>query len=187
MEYKTIIENDRYSYRVYIDGTIIRNGRIGANGNIIKERKLVPHINSSGYYRVGMVLNGVRKDYFVHRIVASLFCDNPNGYTVVDHKDGNKLNNHADNLEWVSSGENNRRAFANGLKPPTVHYGETHPMAKLTWDDVDFIRSHYIKGDKTYGQCGLAKMFNTTQSNIYEIVNYRIWARRITPEGTICQ
>ena len=49
MEYKTIIENDRYSYRVYIDGTIIRNGRIGANGNIIKERKLAPHINSSGY------------------------------------------------------------------------------------------------------------------------------------------
>lgn len=46
----------------------------------------------------------------VHRIVAEAFCQGKTDEkNTVDHKDGNKLNNHKDNLEWVSQAENNRR------------------------------------------------------------------------------
>ena len=175
MEYK-IYKDAMESYRVYSDGTVIKNARPGARGYIRPERKLIPHKNNQGYDRVSISVNGKPKEVFVHRLVASLFCQNPNGYKIVDHIDGDKNNNNASNLEWVTSSENNKRAFKTGLKQPTVHYGEDHPMAKFTKADVRWIREHYIKGDPNYGQCGLARRFNTSQAHIYDIVNNRIWA-----------
>lgn len=174
----------RTTYTIYENGRIIRNGRIGARGRIIKERELAVHKNTSGYDRVGMVIDGERRDYFVHRVIAELFCDKPDGCNIVDHIDGNKQNNTAENLEWVTSGENNKRAYAKGLKKPTVLSGEKHPMAKLSRDDVIYIRTHYVKGDSEFGQCGLARRFGVKQATIYEIVNNRIWIEEL-PESEL--
>ena len=55
------------------------------------------------------------KTYRFHRIVALLFVDNPNGYDVVNHIDGNKLNNDASNLEWTTISYNTKHAFKIGL------------------------------------------------------------------------
>lgn len=52
----------------------------------------------------------------VHRLVAMAFIPNPNDKPEVNHKDGNPGNNLADNLEWCTSSENKRHAFATGLK-----------------------------------------------------------------------
>lgn len=52
---------------------------------------------------------------YLHRIVAKLFIPNPEGKKCINHKDGDKLNNHVDNLEWCSKAENNRHAFKTGL------------------------------------------------------------------------
>jgi len=64
-------------------------------------RKL--HLNGNGY-----MCYTADKLYLLHRIVATAFCDNPDPVTkkFVNHKDGNKLNNHATNLEWVTKSEN---------------------------------------------------------------------------------
>ena len=52
---------------------------------------------------------------FIHRIVASEFIDNPENKRTVNHKDGNKCNNHVDNLEWATYAENNKHARDTGL------------------------------------------------------------------------
>ena len=56
-------------------------------------------LNSRGYYRVSL---GTQRLHLVHRLVAKAFVDNPNGYPIVNHKDEDKTNNRADNLEWCT-------------------------------------------------------------------------------------
>lgn len=66
-----------------------------------------------------------RKSYLVHRLVAMVHLPRPEGTNVVDHKDGNKDNNHKDNLEWVTLSENTKRAYDKGLshfKPRNVSH-----------------------------------------------------------------
>lgn len=54
---------------------------------------------SDGYFKINLRLNKVPKTVYVHRIVAKAFVENPNNYNCVNHKDENKANNNADNLE----------------------------------------------------------------------------------------
>ena len=51
----------------------------------------------------------------MHRLVALTYLDNPNGYNCINHKDGNKLNNHIENLEWCTVKQNTQHAYDNGL------------------------------------------------------------------------
>ena len=60
-----------------------------------------------GYYTVGLRKDGVRKWHLLHRLVAGAFILNPDNKPQVNHKDENKLNNCADNLEWCTASYNN--------------------------------------------------------------------------------
>ena len=73
-----------------------------------KKRKALDP-NTNGYFRV-VFYNGVKRDrVFVHRLVAKLFVACPNSLcNVVNHIDGNKQNNKASNLEWVTQSDNNK-------------------------------------------------------------------------------
>lgn len=62
---------------------------------------------TKGYIRVNLEdINGDRKLYFIHRIVAETFLENPNEYKQVDHIDGNKRNNKVENLRWCTNSQN---------------------------------------------------------------------------------
>lgn len=70
---------------------------------------------SRGYYRVTLMLQGCKKNYEVHRLVALAFIPNPENKPQVNHIDGNKLNNHVSNLEWVTDRENKLHGWNIGL------------------------------------------------------------------------
>lgn len=71
-----------------------------------KEKILSPGHNGWGYLDVGLCKNGQKKHQLVHRLVALAFIPNPKNLPEVNHKNEDKTNNRADNLEWVSSKEN---------------------------------------------------------------------------------
>ena len=62
--------------------------------------------NGNGYLRFNLKRDGKQKTAYLHRLVAVAFVENRNGYNEINHKDENKKNNAADNLEWVSHVKN---------------------------------------------------------------------------------
>ena len=70
-------------------------------------------INNKGYERVCLCRGGKPRYWLVSRIIAAAFCPNPDPETctTVDHIDGNTLNNRADNLQFLSQGDNARAYF----------------------------------------------------------------------------
>ena len=63
-------------------------------------------IRARGYVTVTLSNNRVRKAYYVHRLVALHFISNPSSLPDVNHIDCSKINNHTENLEWVTEREN---------------------------------------------------------------------------------
>lgn len=72
--------------------------------------------NHDGYRIVTLCKDGKQCKVFVHRLVAAVFVPNPDNKPEVNHKDGNKANNMASNLEWCTRLENVRHACATGLR-----------------------------------------------------------------------
>ena len=73
--------------------------------NLTKQTELVPFEAANGYLKINVKRDGVRKNIFIHRLVAYLFCENGKFKHYVHHIDGNIRNNNADNLLWVTSEE----------------------------------------------------------------------------------
>lgn len=72
-----------------------------------KQKILSQRTGKTGYVKVNLYRNTVRsrsmKTALVHRLVAEAFIDNPNNYKHINHKDENKENNCAENLEWCTA------------------------------------------------------------------------------------
>ena len=64
-----------------------------------------------GYHRVNLSFGKVAKKFRVHRLVAEAFIENQLNKPFVNHKDGNKLNNCIENLEWCTSSENEYHSY----------------------------------------------------------------------------
>lgn len=79
-----------------------------------KTGKILSPKNSKGWYlSVQLLVNGKYKTFRIHRLVAQYFVPNPNKLPIVNHKDLNKQNNFAENLEWVTYKENTQHAIEN--------------------------------------------------------------------------
>lgn len=138
---------------------------ITRDGNIINKhtgKYVKPQPNGKGYLRVGIG----KKLLFVHRLVAEKYVPNEGNKPQVNHKDGNKLNNCADNLEWVTNQENRNHAVKNGLQAS----GEKCPYSKLTKSQVSFIRKH-----TEITPTEMAKVFGVSRSTINDIRKHRSW------------
>ena len=82
---------------------------IDTSGNIYNtktKKYLSGSIYPSGYKIVRLTINGQKQAFSIHRLVAETFIENTNALPIVNHKDGNKLNNSVNNLEWCSYSNN---------------------------------------------------------------------------------
>lgn len=75
----------------------VRSLNYGRTGKI---KLLKQHYDIHGYLKVGLAKHRECKYYFVHRLVAICFIENPLNYPIINHKDENPSNNIVDNLEW---------------------------------------------------------------------------------------
>ena len=71
---------------------------------------LKPLDNGHGYLRVNLCKDGEVKKYSLHRLVAEAYIPNPDNLPQVDHIDGNKTHNYLNNLQWITSRDNNRKS-----------------------------------------------------------------------------
>ncbi|MBI6042188.1 NUMOD4 domain-containing protein [Clostridium perfringens] len=78
-----------------------------------KERLMKLSLKSTGYLIVKLCKEGKEKKYLIHRLVAIAFLDNPQGLPEVNHKDEDKTNNNADNLEWCNGEYNSNYGTRN--------------------------------------------------------------------------
>ena len=122
------------------------------------------------YHAVNLSHKGNVKHCFVHRLVAEAFVDNPENKDYVNHIDGNKLNNHYTNLEWVTFSENIQHAFEVGLNKGLV--GEENGRALLNDTQVVEIYKRLQSGEKSIS---LAKEFGVEQTTIGNIKRKRLW------------
>ena len=145
------------------------------------ERELTYTLNNRGYYSVGIK----RKTFMVHRLVALAFLPNPENKPFVNHIDGNKLNNHIDNLEWCTCKENNLHARKTGLHKQAIGHkikyqnvatkakalANLKDKSKLTPQEVRWVRQVFIPRSKEFSATALATKFGTSVAAMCKIVN----------------
>ncbi|PHI48461.1 hypothetical protein B9T65_14530 [Serratia marcescens] len=112
---------DAYGYEEFFS--------VSSNGRIMSKRTgklLRQSTGHNGYKLLSTRLEGRAGKSIcirVHRLVASTFLPNVNGAPCVNHLDGNKQNNHVNNLEWCDHSRNTKHAFELGLvnrRPTTL-------------------------------------------------------------------
>ena len=142
------------------DYYITKNGEVYSilNG---KKRRLKTQINQKGYERITIR----KKSYQIHRLVAENFIPNQNNLQQVNHKDGNKLNNCVDNLEWCNNSYNQIHAWNNNLQPRLRKV----PNRALTLEQAEEIRKEYLTGKTS--QRKLAKKYNVSKTTIADLLN----------------
>jgi hypothetical protein len=144
-------------------------------GKILKPGKSISRNGRTIYRSVVITIDLIAKGIGVHRLVAMTFIPNPDNKPEVNHIDGNASNNNVENLEWCTQSENQLHAYA--ILNRKKMNGEHNGMAKLTWEQVDYIRNKKKEGGRYWGRNEIAKQFNVTTGTIKDIVNNKIWKK----------
>lgn len=147
------------------------------NGKIVtrKSRVKTPTISKGSYPRVGLQRDGKLSMKFVHRLVAEAFIPNPNNLPLVNHKDEDKTNPAASNLEWCDNSYNT--SYSNkGLDRRSTKKGYNSGLVlKLSLSGVEVSRYNGLTEaclQNNYTRGTLDKIVNSSISRIYD--NY-IW------------
>ena len=121
------------------------------------------------YLFVELFTHSKAKVIRTHILAARAFIPNLESKPQVNHIDGKKWNNRVGNLEWATIGENIRHAYKIGLIKKKS--GCEHPGAKLTEDEVRYIREVCIPGDREFGINALARKFGIGVQTMWRVYN----------------
>lgn len=185
---------DYENYELYDTGEVF---------NITTGKKLKGSIRLNGYKVYRLSKNNKKTEYYAHRLVAEYFIPNPNNFPVVNHKDGNKLNNSVENLEWMSYSDNVHHAYDNGLHKKIRRNAEyyTEDLNEETWREIPKFHNYLISN---YGRiqnkntklllkpsivCGYYKIRLSEQGQVKDfilhILVYKIFTQKTIPEGYV--
>jgi len=153
----------------------------GVFKHILEPERAMTYINNNRGY-LSVVIR--RKTHMIHRLVAQAFIPNLLDKPFVNHLDGNKHNNHVDNLEWCTTAENNQHARETGLhlqpKGHKLNYKSSvtkssalanlKDKSKLTEEQVRYVRQVHKPRTKDYSATALAEQFGTSVVAMCKIV-----------------
>lgn len=159
--YKKLVGlNDKYS--ISNQGVLINN----KTGYVIK-----PILDKYGYNRVSIYVNGKKKFYYSHRLVAIYFIPNPENKPQVNHLNRIRTDNRLENLEWTTCKENIRHSFIAGRKGFSLK-GEKAVNSILKHSDIVVIKKMIADG---YKISEIAKKYPVSYSTIYSIKSGKNW------------
>jgi len=137
--------------------------------------KILSMFTIKGYVSVNFTYSvdkkEIRKSARLHRIIAETLIPNPEKKPCVNHKDGNKLNNSIENLEWCTYSENEKHSYSalgkisNGIK-----------RRKIKLNQIDNIKKLYSNGES---QKKIAKKYNVSSSTINFILNGKTYVKYV--------
>lgn len=148
------------TYTVHDNGDVFNK-----KGKLLKSRvRKCDKGRGGGYVYIDMNLEkGKKTTFLLHRLVATLFIENPDNLSDVNHKDGNRVNNCVENLEWLNRSDNQKHAYSNVRED----VGENHHFSKLTNEErLEIRRLRNIDGLKLKE---IAEMFNINFRTVSEI------------------
>jgi hypothetical protein len=139
------------------------------------DKFLIPYISNKGY---NLVTLGAKKKT-VHRLLAETFLPNPENKATVNHRNGDRLDNRVENLEWASYSENNYHAWDMDRSRRSAitseqTKGSGNPHAKLSEKDILAIRSEYVPNMPGYRK-RLAEKYGVHPNTIKNICLGRCW------------
>ena len=146
--------------------------------------------SKKGYLYVGLNKNKRQKTHLVHRIIGEHFVLNPLNFPEINHIDGNKQNNYANNLEWATSSQNQIHAFKHGLQIITEKHRESaRKIGKINGlknkgkslstrklnelQDAEIIK-RFLNGESS---SFLAREYGVSKKTILNIKNGRIYKK----------
>jgi len=141
-----------------------------------KGRLLKPRKTKNGYLRFCFAVDGVRQDYYVHRLVAEAFIPNPDNLPEVNHKSQDKTDNRVENIEWCNRSYNNNYGDKNKRMLETSKKNGSYKKALDTKRNSGHFTEIYTKGLETKKERGLLKKIEQLDLqgnliNCYESIN----------------
>ena len=160
--------------------TNYENYLIDTEGNVFNtntQKYLAGSIGEHGYRYYRLSKNNNKKMVYAHRLVAEYFLDNPLNLPVVNHIDGNKLNNKVENLEWVSYSENAEKWHAISQDKPRAQYEKYE-------GDLQGEIWKVIPSAPNYKISNLGRVWNTKTNNIlHPTIACGYYKIRVSQEG----
>ncbi len=148
----------------YYEVSILGRVKNSRRGSLIKS-----HPDKDGYLRVRFFIHNTKTKHSIHRLVANAFIPKHSPELQVNHIDGDKFNNAAPNLEWVTSRQNIHHAVDIGLRN---HKGSANHFSSLNEAQVAEIKKKIQDGIKYRA---IAQFYNVKTSCISKIKLNHTW------------
>lgn len=145
-----------------VDHVTTQTNTFGTFSRVYFGKVLKPRKSKNGYLYVSINIGGIIKSVKIHRLVAEHFIPNIENKPEVNHINGIKTDNAVSNLEWNTSSENKRHAFAIGLKSnPKGEKARNYRGNVLVFKDgvsIDVLKGHEDIVTKGYTSCGVSSV-----------------------------